>query len=147
MRAHTLPASSFVLNNVMPWTVTIISVLKASYLSGQISAGCGTRGEDGWGTCIEDGGGEGICPESQRGIYAIVQYYPAHVTKGGRVGQRELLVSRERDERYEKRKQETERRRKHEVAKGCKQMTRCDRQAKQVTKITVNTHKRQMLQK
>lgn len=146
MHAHTnaLPASSFVLNNVMPWTVTIISVLKASYLSGQISAGCGTRGEDGRGTCIEDGGGEGICPESQRGIYAIVQYCPAHVTKGERVGQRELLVRRERDE---KRKQEMERSKKHKVAKGCKQMTRCDRQAKQVTKITANTHACQIFQK
>lgn len=34
----------------------------------------------GW-TCIEAGGGEGICPESQSGICAIVQYYAAHVTK------------------------------------------------------------------
>ncbi len=49
----------------------------------------------GGGTCIEDGGGEGICPESQGGIYAIVQYYPAHVTKRERVGRRELLVRRE----------------------------------------------------
>lgn len=34
----------------------------------------------GW-TCIEAGGGEGICPESQSGICTIVQYYAAHVTK------------------------------------------------------------------
>lgn len=32
-------------------------------------------------TCIEVGGGEGICPESQSWICAIVQYYAAHVTK------------------------------------------------------------------
>lgn len=98
---------------------------------------------------IEDGGGEGICPDSQRGICAIVQYYPAHVTKGERVSQRVELVNRKTDERYEKRKQETERRRKHEVAKGCRQMTRCDRQAMQVTKkkTTANIHKLQMLQK
>lgn len=93
------------------------------------------------------GEGRAYVSESQRGIYAIVQYYPAHVTKGERVGQRELLVSGETDERYEKRKQEMERRRNHKVAKGCKQMARCDRQAKQVTKITVNAHERQMLQK
>ncbi len=107
----------------MPWTVTIISVLKASYLSGQISAGCGTRGEDGQGTCIEDGGGEGICPESQRGIYAIIQYYPAHVTKGKRVGQRELFVQRETDKRDEKREQEMERGKKHKGANKLQDVT------------------------
>lgn len=102
------------------------------------------KGGGWWVTCIEDGGGEGICPESQRGICAIVQYYPAHVTKWERAGQREPLVSRGTDEKYEKRKQDMERR-KHEMAIGCKQMTRCDRQAKQVTKITVNTHELQIL--
>lgn len=66
----------------MPWTVTIISILKASYLSGQISAGGGTRGKDGWETFIKRGGGEDTCPQSQGGIYAIVQYSSAHVTKG-----------------------------------------------------------------
>lgn len=95
----------------------------------------GRGGRTGGRTCIEDGGGEGICPESQRGIYAIVQYYPAHVTKADRVGQtREPLVRRETDERDEKRKQEMERGKKHKVARGCKQMTRCDRQGKQVNK-------------
>lgn len=55
--------------------------LKASYLSGQISAGCGTcGGGEGW-TCIEDGGGEGICPQSRSGICGIVQYCTTHVTK------------------------------------------------------------------
>lgn len=102
------------------------------------------KGGGWWVTCIEDGGGEGICPESQRGICAIVQYYPAHVTKWERAGQREPLVSRGTDEKYEKRKQDMGRR-KHEMAIGCKQMTRCDRQAKQVTKITVNTQELQML--
>lgn len=91
-------------------------------------------------TCIEEGGGEGICPESQRGICAIVQYYPEHVTKCERAGQREPLVSRGTDEKYEKRKRDMERR-KHEMAIGCKQMTRCDRQAKQVTKITLMSSK------
>lgn len=38
---------------------------------------------------IEDGGGEGIRPDSQRGICAIVQYYPAHVTTGERVSPQE----------------------------------------------------------
>lgn len=58
-----------------------------------------------------------------------------------------LLVSRETNERYEKRKQEMWGKRKHQVAKGCKQITRCDRQPMQVTKITANAHKLQMLQK
>lgn len=67
-------------------------------------------------TCIEDGGGEGICPESRRGIYAIVQYYPGHVTKGEREGKRELLVRRGTDKRDEKRKLEKERSKKQKGA-------------------------------
>lgn len=50
--AHT--PTSFVLNNARPCTFTIISVLKASYLSGRISAGCGTGGQ----ARVECGGGE-----------------------------------------------------------------------------------------
>lgn len=62
-------------------------------------------GVGGTGACIEEGGGEGICSESQGGIYTIVQYYPAHVTKR----QREWLVRRGTDERGGKRKQGDER--------------------------------------
>lgn len=70
---------------------------------------------------------------------------PCTCKKGERVGQRQLLVRRETNERG-KEKEEDERRKSHKVTKGRKLMRTCDRQAMYV-KITANTHKLQMLLK
>lgn len=48
----------------------------------------------------------------REGFVPIVQYYPEHVTKGERVIQRVQLVNGKTDARFEKRKQETARKKK-----------------------------------
>lgn len=100
-------------------------------------------GEDGWGTFVEDGGGEGICPERWRGIHTISKYYPACVTKGEKSGPKRAVS--QQGGSWEIWKEKAGDGEKEQVAKGCKQMTRCDKWATQVTKITANAHELQML--
>lgn len=62
--------------------------------------------------------------------------FPCTCEKGERVGATELLVKREMKREGRKRKRC---KKKHDVAKGCKQMTRCDRQVKQPTLVRPQT--------
>lgn len=55
-------------------------------------------------------GGEGIYPECQRGIHTVGQYYPAHVAKSEKGEPKRAVCQRGGVERYEKRKQEMEKR-------------------------------------
>lgn len=107
------------LNNARPCTSTIISVLKASYLSGRISAGCGTGGQ----ACVEGGGGESggrhMYYSSERELY-IIQYC-ARATKAGGTSQWELFGGWIRKAR-------------RRGDGGEKEVTGCHRKAAQVTK-------------